>query len=137
MQGSQRFSVLVADMLRQLEVQLCGKSGNVMSLFSEACLPCVHQLTHLLHAAGHVVAVRVTSEDANKSFKPTAGSIDELVFQPRQTCGATCPSSLVAASTASPTPRCALVSARSCCSLHHSALTIARAGLQSCSGTCT
>ena len=32
-------------------------------------------------AAGHVVAVRVTSEDANDGFKPTCGSIDELSFR--------------------------------------------------------
>ena len=31
--------------------------------------------------AGHVVAVRVTSEDANAGFKPTCGSIDELSFR--------------------------------------------------------
>ena len=31
--------------------------------------------------AGHVVAVRVTSEDANDGFKPTCGSIDELSFR--------------------------------------------------------
>ena len=30
---------------------------------------------------GHVVAVRVTSEDANDGFKPTCGSIDELSFR--------------------------------------------------------
>ncbi|CAL8465869.1 g5405 [Coccomyxa elongata] len=31
--------------------------------------------------SGHVVAVRVTSEDANDGFKPTCGSIDELSFR--------------------------------------------------------
>lgn len=31
--------------------------------------------------AGHVVAVRVTSEDANDGFKPTCGSIEELSFR--------------------------------------------------------
>ena len=31
--------------------------------------------------AGHVVAVRVTCEDANDGFKPTCGSIDELNFR--------------------------------------------------------
>ena len=30
---------------------------------------------------GHVVAVRVTSEEANDGFKPTCGSIDELSFR--------------------------------------------------------
>ena len=30
---------------------------------------------------GHVVAVRVTSEDANDGFKPTCGNIDELSFR--------------------------------------------------------
>ena len=30
---------------------------------------------------GHVVAVRLTSEDANDGFKPTSGSIDELSFR--------------------------------------------------------
>ena len=29
-----------------------------------------------------MVAVRVTSEDASENFKPTCGSIDELVFHP-------------------------------------------------------
>ena len=33
------------------------------------------------HAPGHVVAVRVTSEDANEGFKPTCGTIDELSFR--------------------------------------------------------
>ena len=32
--------------------------------------------------AGHVVAVRVTSEDANDGFKPTCGAIEELSFRP-------------------------------------------------------
>ena len=32
--------------------------------------------------AGHVVAVRITSEDANDGFKPTCGCIDELNFRP-------------------------------------------------------
>lgn len=31
--------------------------------------------------AGHVVAVRVTSEDANDGFKPTCGCLDELNFR--------------------------------------------------------
>ena len=31
--------------------------------------------------AGHVVAVRVTCEDADNGFKPTCGSIDELNFR--------------------------------------------------------
>ncbi len=31
---------------------------------------------------GHVVAVRVTAEDAADGFKPTAGRIDELHFRP-------------------------------------------------------
>ena len=31
--------------------------------------------------AGHVVAVRVTSEDANDGFKPTCGLIEELSFR--------------------------------------------------------
>eukprot|EP00884_Botryococcus_braunii_P014175 jgi/Botrbrau1/22759/Bobra.0132s0090.2 len=31
--------------------------------------------------SGHVVAVRITSEDANDGFKPTCGSIDELSFR--------------------------------------------------------
>ena len=31
--------------------------------------------------SGHVVAVRVTSEDANDGFKPTCGNIDELSFR--------------------------------------------------------
>lgn len=31
--------------------------------------------------AGHVVAVRVTCEDADDGFKPTCGSIDELNFR--------------------------------------------------------
>ncbi|KIY93907.1 biotin carboxylase [Monoraphidium neglectum] len=30
----------------------------------------------------HVVAVRITSENANNGFKPTAGRIDELMFKP-------------------------------------------------------
>ncbi|KIY96881.1 acetyl-CoA carboxylase / biotin carboxylase [Monoraphidium neglectum] len=30
----------------------------------------------------HVVAVRITSENANNGFKPTAGHIDELMFKP-------------------------------------------------------
>ena len=30
---------------------------------------------------GHVVAVRITSEDANDGFKPTCGTIDELSFR--------------------------------------------------------
>lgn len=30
---------------------------------------------------GHVIAVRVTSEDANDGFKPTCGLIDELSFR--------------------------------------------------------
>lgn len=30
----------------------------------------------------HVVAVRITSEDAAAGFKPTAGRIDELHFRP-------------------------------------------------------
>jgi len=30
---------------------------------------------------GHVVAVRVTCEDADDGFKPTCGSIDELNFR--------------------------------------------------------
>jgi hypothetical protein len=30
----------------------------------------------------HVVAVRITSENAGDGFKPTAGRIDELVFKP-------------------------------------------------------
>ncbi|GMH43409.1 hypothetical protein BSKO_11331 [Bryopsis sp. KO-2023] len=31
---------------------------------------------------GHVVAVRITSENANDGFKPTSGRIDELLFRP-------------------------------------------------------
>lgn len=31
---------------------------------------------------GHVVAVRITSENANNGFKPTCGRIDELLFRP-------------------------------------------------------
>jgi len=31
--------------------------------------------------SGHVVAVRITSEDANDGFKPTCGNIDELSFR--------------------------------------------------------
>ena len=31
--------------------------------------------------AGHVVACRITSEDANDGFKPTCGLIDELSFR--------------------------------------------------------
>ena len=31
--------------------------------------------------SGHVVAVRITSEDASDGFKPTSGSIDELSFR--------------------------------------------------------
>ena len=34
-----------------------------------------------LPPSGHVVAVRVTSEDANDGFKPTCGAIDELSFR--------------------------------------------------------
>lgn len=30
----------------------------------------------------HVVAVRITAEDANDGFKPTCGRIDELHFRP-------------------------------------------------------
>ena len=48
----------------------------------QAASICMAKLTHHVPSAGHVVAVRVTSEDANENFKPTAGSIDELVFQP-------------------------------------------------------
>ena len=32
--------------------------------------------------AGHVVAARITSEDATDGFKPTCGSIEEISFQP-------------------------------------------------------
>jgi acetyl-CoA carboxylase/biotin carboxylase 1 len=32
-------------------------------------------------SSGHVVAVRITSEDAEDGFKPTSGSIDELSFR--------------------------------------------------------
>ena len=32
--------------------------------------------------AGHVVAVRVTSEDANDGFKPTCGKVEEISFRP-------------------------------------------------------
>ena len=38
-------------------------------------------LTHYGSFLGHVVAVRVTSEDANDGFKPTCGTIDELSFR--------------------------------------------------------
>ncbi|CAK0731625.1 hypothetical protein CVIRNUC_000020 [Coccomyxa viridis] len=34
-----------------------------------------------IEPSGHVVAVRVTSEEANDGFKPTCGSIDELSFR--------------------------------------------------------
>jgi hypothetical protein len=36
---------------------------------------------HVCLPAGHVVAVRVTSEDANDGFKPTCGLIEELSFR--------------------------------------------------------
>jgi len=39
------------------------------------------QTTPTLPPSGHVVAVRLTSEDANDGFKPTSGSIDELSFR--------------------------------------------------------
>lgn len=32
-------------------------------------------------SVGHVVAARITSEDANDGFKPTCGLIDELSFR--------------------------------------------------------
>lgn len=35
----------------------------------------------IMKCAGHVVAVRITSEDANDGFKPTCGTIDELSFR--------------------------------------------------------
>ena len=31
---------------------------------------------------GHIVAVRITSEDADNGFKPTCGAIDEISFHP-------------------------------------------------------
>lgn len=38
--------------------------------------------TVLFNLTGQVVAVRVTSEDANDGFKPTCGFIDEISFRP-------------------------------------------------------
>ena len=35
----------------------------------------------------HVVAVRITAEDANDGFKPTCGRIDELIFRPTPEVG--------------------------------------------------
>ena len=40
-----------------------------------------HAPKDLLAQAGHVVACRITSEDANDGFKPTCGLIDELSFR--------------------------------------------------------
>lgn len=37
--------------------------------------------SQLLRCTGHVVAVRITSEDANDGFKPTCGLIEELSFR--------------------------------------------------------
>ena len=37
--------------------------------------------SHVSWGAGHVVACRITSEDANDGFKPTCGLIDELSFR--------------------------------------------------------
>ena len=40
-----------------------------------------HPVDGLHAAAGHVVACRITSEDANDGFKPTCGLIEELSFR--------------------------------------------------------
>lgn len=48
---------------------------------SHASLGTGHLRPAVPSVTGHVVAVRVTSEDANDGFKPTCGSIDELSFR--------------------------------------------------------
>ena len=47
-----------------------------------SALACLHASKVRRLLAGHVVAVRITCEDANDNFKPTCGSIDELSFRP-------------------------------------------------------
>lgn len=41
----------------------------------------VARLTIVVNMTGHVIAVRVTCEDADDGFKPTCGHIDELHFR--------------------------------------------------------
>ena len=59
--------------------------GSAFSIHEEgSCLPAIEMRECELRPAllaGHVVAVRVTSEEANDGFKPTCGSIDELSFR--------------------------------------------------------
>jgi len=43
---------------------------------------CAQSIPHPQAPDSHVVAVRITSEDAAAGFKPTAGRIDELHFRP-------------------------------------------------------
>ena len=42
---------------------------------------CQMQCTQSFCIQGHVVAVRITAENATDGFKPTAGSIEEISFR--------------------------------------------------------
>lgn len=75
--------------VRRLFGQPGGGNHDTWQAVASVAQPFDFETTPKVKPRGHVVAVRITSEDPEDGFKPTSGRIQELSLRGGRTCGPT------------------------------------------------